>query len=198
MLFLQVSIFNIMMWRKFKQKEKKKNPLSRSFVKSRNMITQSWIDKSHYCCSLTHPNSADFLRIIWSQGQSQLNSHCDTLKYKMGAKRTYQESGDMYGFQFPETKARISYNCMNCDFLVNTLSICSNNFDPLERSFMNKFQFLSRTNGSSDITENPFYMKLVLNFNLSHGTFLEDNLTRHYQIFPFYSFFLTFTFFFLI
>lgn len=45
------------------------------------MIIQSRTDKSQ--CSLTHSRTADCLRVIWSQGQSQLNSHCDTLKYKM-------------------------------------------------------------------------------------------------------------------
>lgn len=68
------------------------------------MISQSWIGKSHYCCSLTHTRTANCLRVIWSQGQSQLNSHSDTLKYKMGAKRTYQESGDIYGFQVHRPK----------------------------------------------------------------------------------------------
>lgn len=68
------------------------------------MIIQRQIDKSHYCCSLTHPRTADCLGVIWSQGQSQLNSHCDTLKYKTGAKRTYQESGYIYGFQAERPK----------------------------------------------------------------------------------------------
>lgn len=51
------------------------------------MIIQSWIDKSLCCCSLTHSRTTVCLRVIWSQGQSQLNSHCDPLKYKKGAKQ---------------------------------------------------------------------------------------------------------------
>lgn len=94
----QVVIFIIMIWNYFNQKEKKRH----GFISSRNMIIQSSIDESHYCCPLTHPHSADSLTVIWSQGQSQLNSHCDTLKYKMVEKRTYQESD-------PETNEQLGF-----------------------------------------------------------------------------------------
>lgn len=92
-LFLQLFLLDIIVWRNLNRK-RKTPPQSRSFVRCRNMLIQSWTDKSHYCCSLTHPRTADCLRVIWSQGQSQLNSHSDTLKYKI-----YQESADIYGFR---------------------------------------------------------------------------------------------------
>lgn len=70
------------------KEENEKESLSRCFVRSRNTIVQSWINRSHYCCCLTHPRTAGCLRVIWSHGQSQLNPHCNTLKQKTGADGT--------------------------------------------------------------------------------------------------------------
>lgn len=66
------------------------------------MIIQSWSDTSQYDCSLAHPRSADFLGVIWSQGESQLKSHFDTIKYNLGAKITSQECG-------PDIEAQLEF-----------------------------------------------------------------------------------------
>lgn len=73
-----------------KSEDKRKEKLCGlwAFVSRRSMIIQSRSNVSQWCCSLTHPRSAHFLRVIWSQGESRLKTHFDTIKYNLGAKRT--------------------------------------------------------------------------------------------------------------
>lgn len=71
-------------------------------VSRRAVIIQSHSDVSQWCCSLTHPRSAHFLGVIWSQGESRLKTHFDTIKYNLGAKRTEQDC-------VSDTRARLEF-----------------------------------------------------------------------------------------
>lgn len=167
-IFMKMNLQSLVQ-RLFKKGDKREEKLSslQAFVSRRSMIIQSHGNVSQWCCSLTHPSTAHFLRVIWSQGESRVKTHFDTIKYNLGAKRTANcivTQTSECSLNFIKLLRQIFY------FLVNTLNLLEE-FNPLGEKgeekvygqiYVGVTEFLFKTSGPSDMAENPLYMKLAI------------------------------------